>query len=43
LPKFAAGNRLKGTDEENRGVVHGITGGFGTYTVIDDAGHVAIT
>lgn len=33
MPKFAASNRLKGTDEENRAVVQGMVAGFGTYTV----------
>lgn len=42
LPKFAAGNRLKGTDEENRAVVRGMIAGFGTYTVADDTGNVTI-
>ena len=41
LPKFAVGNRLKGTDAENRAVVHGMISGFGTYTVEGDT--VAIT
>jgi hypothetical protein len=33
LPKFAANNRLKGTDAEYRAVVQGIIAGFGRYTV----------
>jgi hypothetical protein len=33
LPKFAANNRLKGTDAEYRAVMQGIIAGFGTYTV----------
>ena len=37
LPKFAANNRLKGTDEEYRQVVQGTISGFGTYTVEGDA------
>ena len=36
LPKFAVGNRLKGTDAENRAVVHGTISGYGTYTVDGD-------
>jgi hypothetical protein len=36
LPKFAAKNRLKGTDAEYRAVVQGIIAGFGTYTVEGD-------
>ncbi len=36
LPKFAANNRLKGTDAENRGVVQGMISQFGTYTVEGD-------
>lgn len=33
LPKFAAGNRGKGTTEENKAVVLGSISHFGTYTV----------
>lgn len=33
LPKFAAGNRGKGTADENRAVVAGSISHFGTYTV----------
>jgi hypothetical protein len=33
LPKFAANNRLKGTDAEYRAVMQGIIAGFGTYKV----------
>ena len=36
LPKFAVANRLKGTDAENRAVVHGMISGYGTYTVDGD-------
>ena len=36
LPKFAAKNRLKGTDAEYRGVVQGMIAGFGTYSVEGD-------
>jgi len=36
LPKFAAKNRLKGTDEEYRGVMQGMIAGFGTYTIDGD-------
>ncbi len=36
LPKFAAKNRLKGTDAEYRAVVQGMIAGFGTYTVEGD-------
>ena len=36
LPKFAANNRLKGTDAENRAVMQGLVSGFGTYTVEGD-------
>ena len=36
LPKVAGGNRLKGTDAENRAVVHGMISGYGTYTVDGD-------
>ena len=36
IPKFATANRLKGTDAENRAVVHGIIAGFGTYTIEGD-------
>lgn len=36
LPKFAVANRLKGTDAENRDVIHGMISGFGTYSVEGD-------
>ena len=36
LPKFAAPNRLKGTDKEYREVMQGTLSGFGTYTVDGD-------
>ena len=41
LPKFAAANRLKGTDAENRDVIHGMISGFGTYTVDGDTVSIA--
>ena len=37
LPKFAANNRLKGTDAEYRAVMQGMVAGFGTYTVDGDS------
>ncbi|MEE9912005.1 MAG: lipocalin-like domain-containing protein [Deltaproteobacteria bacterium] len=36
LPKFASGNRLTGTDAENRAVIQGCIAYFGRYTVSDD-------
>ncbi|MGZ5649540.1 MAG: lipocalin-like domain-containing protein [Usitatibacter sp.] len=36
LPKFASGNRLQGTPEENKAVVQGSNANFGTYTVSPD-------
>ena len=36
LAKFAAKNRLKGTDAEYRGVMQGMISQFGTYTVDGD-------
>ncbi len=33
LPKFAAGNREKGTEDENKAVVAGVVSHFGKYTV----------
>ena len=33
LPKFASGNRYQGTPEENKAVVQGFIGYFGTYEV----------
>src|SRR5436190_18462946 len=33
IPKFASNNRAQGTPEENKAVVHGSIGTFGTYTV----------
>jgi Lipocalin-like domain len=41
LPKFAAGNRLLGTAEENQKIVVGNVAHFGTYTV-DPAGRVIV-
>lgn len=39
LPKFAGNNRMSGTAEENKAVVHGSIAYFGTYS-IDEATHV---
>ena len=36
LPKFASGNRMQGTPEEYKAVVHGSTASFGTYSVSAD-------
>lgn len=36
LPKYAAGDRMKGTSEENRATVQGMLTFFGTYTIGDD-------
>lgn len=33
LPKFAAGSRMQGTPEENKAIVQGSVGIFGSYTV----------
>ena len=33
LPRIASNNRLAGTDEDNRAIVHGSLALFGTYTV----------
>ena len=41
LPKFAANNRLKGTDEEYRTVGQGMIAGFGTYTIDGDMVSIA--
>lgn len=35
LPKFASGNRNTGTPDENKAVVQGTIGLFGSYTVAD--------
>ena len=43
LPKFAAANRLKGTDAENRDIIHGMISGFGTYSVEGDTVSIAHT
>lgn len=40
LPKIAAGNRLKGTDAEYRGIMQGMVAGVGTYTVEGDTVHI---
>jgi hypothetical protein len=36
LPKFASGNRMQGTAEENKAVVQGSIAHFGTYSVSPD-------
>jgi hypothetical protein len=41
LPKFAANNRLKGTDAEYRAVMQGIIAGFGTYTIDGETASIA--
>jgi len=41
LPKFASNNRMTGTPEENKAIVHGTIAYFGTYT-IDESTHVLI-
>lgn len=35
LPKFASNNRMQGTFEENKAIVQGSIGFFGTYSVTD--------
>ena len=37
LPKFASNNRMQGTPEENKAIVQGSIGFFGTYAVADGA------
>jgi Lipocalin-like domain len=41
LPKFASGNRLQGTADENARIAQGNVAHFGTYTV-DTAAHVIV-
>jgi hypothetical protein len=36
LPKFASGNRMQGTADENKAIVQGSIGSFGTYSVSPD-------
>ena len=36
IPKFASGNRMQGTAEENKAVVQGSIANFGTYSVSPD-------
>jgi len=36
VPKFASGNRMQGTADENKAVVQGSIASFGTYTVSPD-------
>jgi hypothetical protein len=43
LPKFAAKNRLKGTDAEYRGVMQGMISGYGTYAVEGDTVTIKLT
>jgi hypothetical protein len=42
LPKFASGNRATGTAEENKAVVKGSIGSFGTYSVSADGKILAL-
>jgi hypothetical protein len=42
MPKIAGGTRDKGTAEENKAVIAGIVGSFGTYTV-DEASKTVTT
>jgi hypothetical protein len=35
LPKFASGNRFKGTPDENAAIVHGSNASFGTWSLKD--------
>ena len=37
LPKFASNNRMQGTPEENRAIVQGSIGFFGSYSLTDGA------
>ncbi len=39
-PKFASGNRLKGTEEENRTTAQGVLAYYGSYAVDDQAGSI---
>lgn len=41
LPAFAAGNRERGTDDENRVVVRGSIGYFGTYQIDESSSTIA--
>jgi hypothetical protein len=41
VPKFKVNNRLQGTAEENKAVVHGTVASFGTWSV-DEAGKILI-
>ncbi len=43
LPKFASNNRMKGTPEENKAVVHGSIAHFGRYTVNDADGTITFS
>jgi hypothetical protein len=40
LPVFASGNRERGSDEENRGVVRGSIAYFGRFTIDEAAGTI---
>src|SRR5215470_11670521 len=41
LPKFASGNRMTGTTDENKAAIHGCIAYFGTYT-IDEIGDAPV-
>lgn len=43
LPEFSAGNRLKGSAEENAAVVHGTLAAFGSYEVQEAAAQIVLT
>ena len=36
IPKFASGNRMQGTADENKAVVHGTIAHFGTFSISPD-------
>jgi hypothetical protein len=43
LPKFASGNRERGTDDENRAVVTGSIAYFGRYTIDEASSTITCT
>lgn len=43
VPKFAANNRMSGTDAENKAAVQGSLAYFGSYTIDEDAGTISVT
>ena len=42
IPKFVSGNRYDGTAEENKAVVRGSIGHYGTYSISEDGKEIIL-